>query len=213
MPLPPLPSFQSKVLPVIVLQSAEEAVPLANAMLEGGIDVLEITLRSKAGLPAIEAIAKALPEVAVGAGTVLSAADLRAARDAGAQFALSPGATPDLLQAGQTTGIPFVPGVMTPSEVLSALSAGFELLKLFPAAQAGGLGMLRALAGPFPQLRFCPTGGITLENFVAFLALPNVSIVGGSWLTPASMVQSKDWAGLQRLAQQATDETKRAQTL
>ncbi len=213
MPLPPLPSFQSKVLPVIVLQSAEEAVPLANAMLEGGIDVLEITLRSKAGLPAIEAIAKALPEVAVGAGTVLSAADLRAARDAGAQFALSPGATPDLLQAGQTTGIPFVPGVMTPSEVLSALSAGFELLKLFPAAQAGGLGMLRALAGPFPQLRFCPTGGITLENFGAFLALPNVSIVGGSWLTPASMVQSKDWAGLQRLAQQATDETKRAQTL
>jgi 2-dehydro-3-deoxyphosphogluconate aldolase/(4S)-4-hydroxy-2-oxoglutarate aldolase len=182
-------------------------------MLEGGIDVLEITLRSKAGLPAIEAIAKALPEVAVGAGTVLSAADLRAARDAGAQFALSPGATPDLLQAGQTTGIPFVPGVMTPSEVLSALSAGFELLKLFPAAQAGGLGMLRALAGPFPQLRFCPTGGITLENFGAFLALPNVSIVGGSWLTPASMVQSKDWAGLQRLAQQATDETKRAQTL
>jgi len=213
LPLPPLPSFQSKVLPVIVLQSAEEAVPLANAMLEGGIDVLEITLRSKAGLPAIEAIAKALPEVAVGAGTVLSAADLRAARDAGAQFALSPGATPDLLQAGQTTGIPFVPGVMTPSEVLSALSAGFELLKLFPAAQAGGLGMLRALAGPFPQLRFCPTGGITLENFGAFLALPNVSIVGGSWLTPASMVQSKDWAGLQRLAQQATDETKRAQTL
>ncbi|CAM8629250.1 Eda 2-keto-3-deoxy-6-phosphogluconate aldolase [Burkholderiales bacterium] len=207
------PRFESKILPVIVLQSVEEAVPLAHAMREGGIDVLEITLRSKAGLPAIEAIAKAVPEVVVGAGTVLTPDDLAAAKNAGAQFALSPGATPELLAAGQACGIPFVPGVMTPSEAMSALAAGFELLKLFPASQAGGLGMLRAMAGPFPQCRFCPTGGITLENFGAFLALPNVAMVGGSWLTPPNMVQTKDWAGLRRLAQQATDETRRAQTL
>ncbi|MEY2777702.1 MAG: hypothetical protein RLY30_1800 [Pseudomonadota bacterium] len=213
MSLPALPSFQSKVLPVIVLQSVEEAVPLAHALLEGGVDVLEITLRSKAGLPAIEAIARALPEVAVGAGTVITPEDLRAARDAGAKFALSPGATPALLQAGRDAGIAFVPGVMTPSEAMAAMAEGYSLLKLFPAAQAGALGMLRALAGPFPQLRFCPTGGITLENFGAFLSLPNVAMVGGSWLTPASMVQSGDWNGLRTLARQATDETQRAQTL
>jgi len=213
MSMPALPQFQSKVLPVIVLQSVEEAVPLAHAMLEGGIDVLEITLRSAAGLPSIEAIARALPEIAVGAGTVITPEDLAAARDAGAQFALSPGANLALLEAGQTGGLPFVPGVMTPSEVMTAMAMGYSLLKLFPAAQAGGLGMLRALSGPFPQLRFCPTGGITLENFGAFLSLPNVSMVGGSWLTPSSMVQSRDWSGLKELARQATEETRRAQTL
>lgn len=213
MSMPALPRFQSKVLPVIVLQSAQEAVPLAHALLEGGVDVLEITLRSPAGLPAIEAIAKALPEVAVGAGTVITPEDLTAARNAGAQFALSPGATPALLEAGRDCGVAFIPGVLTPSEVMAAMALGYSLLKLFPAAQAGGLGMLRALSGPFPQLRFCPTGGITLENFGAFLSLPNVPMVGGSWLTPASLVQAKDWDGLRALARQATDESQRAPTL
>jgi 2-dehydro-3-deoxyphosphogluconate aldolase/(4S)-4-hydroxy-2-oxoglutarate aldolase len=213
MSLPKLPHFQSKILPVIVLHTVEEAVPLAHAMLEGGIDVMEVTLRSSAGLPSIEAIAKAVPEMVVGAGTVITPEDLTAAKQAGAQFALSPGANQALLEAGRTCGIPFVPGVMTPTEAMSAMSHGYELLKLFPATQAGGLGMLRAMAGPFPHLRFCPTGGITLENFGAFLGLPNVAMVGGSWLTPPSMVQSRDWAGLRRLAQQATDETRGAQTL
>jgi len=191
------------VIPVIVLEDPIHAVPLARALLAGGLTVLEVTLRSDAAPPGIRAIAREVPQARVGAGTVVSAADLAAARDAGAQFAVSPGCTPALLQAARTCGLPFLPGVMTPSDVAAALAAGYDTMKFFPAAQAGGVEMLKALAGPFPHAKFCPTGGISLATAPDFLALPNVVCVGGSWITPAASVQASDWAAITRLAQQA----------
>jgi 2-dehydro-3-deoxyphosphogluconate aldolase/(4S)-4-hydroxy-2-oxoglutarate aldolase len=191
------------VIPVIVLEDAAQAVPLARALLAGGLTVLEVTLRSEAALQSIRLIARELPQAIVGAGTVLSAADLMAAREAGAHFAVSPGSTPALLEAGRSCGLPFLPGVMTPSDVMAAFAAGYDILKFFPAAQAGGVDMLKALAGPLPGVRFCPTGGISLANAPDFLALPNVCCVGGSWVTPADAVRASDWATITRLAQQA----------
>lgn len=191
------------VMPVIVLDRVADAVPLARALVAGGIRVLEVTLRTPAALDSIRAIAAEVPDAILGAGTVVTPADLDAAAKAGAVFAVSPGASPELLRAGRESAIPLLPGVMTPSDVINALSAGQTAMKLFPAAQAGGLGMLKALSGPFPQVRFCPTGGIDLASAPAYLCLPNVACVGGSWLTPADRVKAGDWAAVTELARAA----------
>lgn len=198
------PSFTSRVVPVIVLTDAKHAVPLAHALLEGGIDVMEITLRSDAALDAIEAVARAVPQMHLGAGTVTRASDVPRIIDAGARFALSPGCTDALVDAVRATGLPFIPGVMTPGEVMRARDQGFKLMKLFPAQQAGGLGMLKALGAPIPDVRFCPTGGVSPDNLRDFLALPNVAMAGGSWLTPADALREGDWARIGRLAREAT---------
>jgi 2-dehydro-3-deoxyphosphogluconate aldolase/(4S)-4-hydroxy-2-oxoglutarate aldolase len=191
------------VMPVIVLDQVADAVPLARALVAGGIRVLEVTLRTPAALDCMRAIAAEVPDAILGAGTVVTPGDLDAAAAAGAVFAVSPGASPDLLRAGREAAIPLLPGVMTPSDVINALAAGYTAMKLFPAAQAGGLGMLKALGGPFPQVRFCPTGGIDLASAPTFLALPNVACVGGSWLTPADRVKAGDWAAITELARAA----------
>jgi 2-dehydro-3-deoxyphosphogluconate aldolase / (4S)-4-hydroxy-2-oxoglutarate aldolase len=198
------PSFKSKVVPVIALNDVAHAVPLAHALLAGGIDVMEITLRTAAGLPSIEAVAKAVPQMHVGAGTVTRAQDVYAVRDAGATFALSPGCSEAIVEAVKQTGLAFIPGVMTPSELMAARDHGFTLMKLFPAQQAGGVGMLKAMSGPFPDIRFCPTGGISLANMKEHLALPNVAMVGGSWLTPTDVMKAGDWAAITQLAAEAT---------
>ncbi|MBA4257489.1 MAG: keto-deoxy-phosphogluconate aldolase, partial [Polaromonas sp.] len=183
---------------------AAHAVPLAHALLAGGIDVMEITLRSDAALAAIEAVARAVPEMHVGAGTVTRVADVARVVDAGASFALSPGCTDALVQAVRDARLPFVPGVMTPGEVMRTRDMGFGLMKLFPAAQAGGLAMLKALGAPLPDVAFCPTGGVSPETLADFLALPNVAMAGGSWLTPADALAQGDWARITRLAAEAT---------
>jgi 2-dehydro-3-deoxyphosphogluconate aldolase/(4S)-4-hydroxy-2-oxoglutarate aldolase len=199
-----IPRFATRVLPVIVITHVHQAVPLAHALLEGGIDAMEITLRHAAGLPAIEAVAREVPEMVVGAGTVTQASELTQVRNAGAKFALSPGMTPALITAAKQTGLPFIPGVMTPGEIMLAREAGFQLAKLFPAAQSGGLGMLKALQGPLGDMRFCPTGGITADQLPQYLSQPNVAMVGGSWLTPAEQVSNQDWTSIAQLAREAT---------
>lgn len=198
------PTFRSRVVPVIVLTDADQAVPLADALLEGGIDVMEITLRSDAALAGIEAVARAVPEMHLGAGTVTRAHEVQRVLDAGARFALSPGCTDALVQAMQAARLPFIPGVMTPGEVMLRREQGFSLMKLFPAQQAGGLGMLKALGAPLPDVRLCPTGGVSPENLKDFLKLPNVAMAGGSWLTPADAMASGDWLRITQLAREAT---------
>jgi len=189
------------VIPVIVLHSTEHAVPMAEALLAGGIRVLEVTLRTPQGLTCIEAIAKQLPEAIVGAGTVRNAADAAAAARAGARFAVSPGYTSKLGQACRDLDLPLLPGVATSSEIMMAQEDGFTELKFFPAVQSGGIQMLKAWQGPFGELRFCPTGGISPGNAAEFLALSNVVCVGGSWLVPASAVESGNWSLITELAQ------------
>ncbi len=201
--LPALPAFRSRVVPVVVIDDARTAVPLAQALLDGGIDVMEITLRSDAALAAIEAVARAVPAMHLGAGTVTRAADVPRVVDAGARFALSPGCTEALVDAVRAVGLPFIPGVMTPGEVMRAREHGFLLQKLFPAVQAGGVPLLRALAAPLPDVRFCPTGGLTPDNLASFLDQPNVAMAGGSWLTPADAVAAGDWSRITRLAREA----------
>lgn len=188
------------VLPVIVIDRIDDAVPLARALIAGGIRVLEVTLRTPAGLDAIATIGTEVPEVVVGAGTVTTPAELEQVTRAGARFAVSPGLTPVLRDAGGQGFAPLLPGVMTPAEVMQARDAGFTTLKLFPAAQAGGIGMLKALAGPFADVRFCPTGGVSADNAREFLALPNVVCVGGSWLAPKALIDDKDWSAISQLA-------------
>jgi 2-dehydro-3-deoxyphosphogluconate aldolase/(4S)-4-hydroxy-2-oxoglutarate aldolase len=192
------------VIPVIVLRRVEDAVPLAEALLAGGVKVLEVTMRTDAALACIEAIARALPEAIIGAGTIRNALDARAAHAVGAQFAVSPGYTAEVGAACRDLKLPLLPGVATASEVMVASSAGHSLLKFFPAQQAGGVPMLKALGGPFTDVLFCPTGGITLETAPQFLALPNVKVCGGSWLTPQDAVDAKDWARITRLAREAS---------
>lgn len=210
----PLPQFQSRVVPVVVVSDAAQAVPMAEALLAGGVDVMEITLRSDAALAAIEAVARAVPAMQVGAGTVTRASEVASVQSAGARFGLSPGATPELLAAVRAAGLPFVPGVATPGEAMAARDAGFTLLKCFPAAQLGGVEVLKAWGGPLPDLRFCPTGGVSLSNMASFLSLPNVAMVGGSWLTPAAAVAAGDWARVTQLAREAIEaaEALRART-
>jgi 2-dehydro-3-deoxyphosphogluconate aldolase/(4S)-4-hydroxy-2-oxoglutarate aldolase len=189
-----------RVIPVITIQRVADAVPLAEALVGGGIKLLEITLRTEAGLAGAEAIIRAVPDAVVGIGTILTPADLARAVAVGARFALSPGATPALLEAAAAAEIPFMPGIATASELMAAMAHGFDTVKFFPASTAGGIAGLRALAGPFPRARFCPTGGISEANLAEWLAQPNVVAVGGSWLTPAAEVAAGDWAALRARA-------------
>jgi 2-dehydro-3-deoxyphosphogluconate aldolase/(4S)-4-hydroxy-2-oxoglutarate aldolase len=193
----------SPVIPVVTISDVAHAVPLAKALVRGGIRVIEVTLRTPAALKVIEAIAASVPDILLGAGTVVTPAHLRDAERAGAAFAISPGSTPALLGAAQSSKIPFLPGVATPSEIMRTVDAGFEHLKFFPAEVFGGTDALKAFGGPFPSVRFCPTGGISAENAARYLALPNVVCVGGSWLTPAAAVAAGNWAEVERLAREA----------
>lgn len=190
------------VVPVIVLHDVVTAVPLARALVAGGVRMLEVTLRTPQALACMEAIARDVPEAVVGAGTVRNAADVQRAQQAGARFAVSPGYTPALGQACRDAGLALLPGVATGSEIMQATADGFTELKFFPAVQAGGVAMLKAWAGPFFDVRFCPTGGITPHNAPEFLALPNVVCVGGSWLVPTDAVARRDWARVTQLAQE-----------
>jgi 2-dehydro-3-deoxyphosphogluconate aldolase/(4S)-4-hydroxy-2-oxoglutarate aldolase len=192
----------ARVIPVIAIDDPEHAVPLARALVAGGICVLEVTLRTAHGLAAIRAMAD-VPGAIVGVGTLTQAAEFAAARDAGAVFGVSPGLTPALIEAARKSGLPLLPGVMTPSEVLAAREAGFRELKLFPAVPAGGVGMLNAIAGPIPDITFCPTGGISIDTAAQFLACKNVACVGGSWLTPKDALQAGDWDRITALARAA----------
>jgi len=191
------------VIPVIVLHEVAHAVPMARALVEGGVRVLEVTLRTPVALACMEAIARDVPEAIVGAGTLRTVADVRAARDAGCRFGVSPGYTLEIGAACREAHVPLLPGVATASEVMAANADGLAFLKFFPATAAGGLPMLKALAGPFPDVVFCPTGGITVETAPQFLALPNVRVCGGSWLTPADALAAGDWGRITRLAREA----------
>jgi 2-dehydro-3-deoxyphosphogluconate aldolase / (4S)-4-hydroxy-2-oxoglutarate aldolase len=188
------------VIPVIVLNDVAHAVPMARALVAGGVRMLEVTLRTPQALACIEAIAKAVPEAIVGAGTVRTKADAQAAAMAGARFAVSPGYTSAVGQACRDTGLALLPGVATGSEIMMAQQDGFTELKFFPAMQAGGPAMLKAWGGPFFDVRFCPTGGVTLQNAPEFLALANVVCVGGSWIVPADAMAQGDWARITQLA-------------
>ena len=191
------------VVPVVVVDELATAVPIARALVAGGLPVIELTLRTPVALDAIRAIADEVPEILLGAGTVLSAGQAEQALDAGAQFLVSPGATPPLLAGMAETGLPFLPGTATVSEVLAVLEAGWTEMKFFPAEAAGGTAYLSSIASPVPTARFCPTGGITLASARGYLSLPNVGCVGGSWLTPREAVASGDWGRVERLAAEA----------
>lgn len=192
------------VIPVIVVEKIEHAVPLARALVAGGVRVLELTLRTPVALQAIEAIAREVEGAIIGVGTITRPEDFDLSTKAGAVFGVSPGLTPVLASAAKDSALPLLPGVMTPSDVITARAAGFSELKLFPAQQAGGIGMLRALAGPFPDVTFCPTGGVSAATAPDFLALPNVACVGGSWLTPRDAIDAGDWSRITALAREAT---------
>jgi 2-dehydro-3-deoxyphosphogluconate aldolase/(4S)-4-hydroxy-2-oxoglutarate aldolase len=193
----------SPVMPVVTIEEAAAAPDLARALVRGGITVIEVTLRTPQALAAIEAIASAVPEIRVGAGTVMSPDDLNLAANAGAAFAISPGATRELLAAGANFRIPYLPAVATASELMAGLAAGFRYFKLFPANVAGGIQALKAFQGPFAEARFCPTGGINLQTAGSYLDLPNVLCVGGSWLTPLDLQKSRDWSRIESLAREA----------
>lgn len=188
------------VLPVVTIEDAGKAVDLARALLAGGINTIEVTLRTPAALEAIRQIAAHAPEMIVGAGTVLSADDLDAAIEAGAAYALSPGGTPKLMKAAKKRAIPFIPGIATASEVMRGLELGYTHFKIFPAEQVGGVAALKALGAPLPGARFCPTGGIRAETAASYLAQPNVLCVGGSWIAPADKINAGDWAAIEAAA-------------
>ena len=191
------------VVPVLTVTRIEDAAPLARALVAGGLPVLEVTLRTPVGLDAVAAMRRAAPGAVIGVGTVTRAEELERAERAGARFAVSPGFAPALAAAAARGGCPLLPGVMTPSELMAARAAGFTALKLFPAQPAGGVGMLRALGAPFPDVVFCPTGGVTAANAAEYLALDNVACVGGSWVAPADRVAAGDWAAIEVLARGA----------
>ncbi len=191
------------VIPVLTIERVADAAPLARALVKGGLPVLEVTFRTPVAVAALAEIVREVPEAIVGAGTVLDATQLRQAIAAGARFAVSPGWTPALAEAMQTSDLPFLPGVQTVSEALAARDRGFEVLKFFPADAAGGTAWLKAVAAPLAGLRFCPTGGIGLETAPAYLALPNVACVGGSWVAPRDAIAAGDWSRVERLASQA----------
>jgi 2-dehydro-3-deoxyphosphogluconate aldolase/(4S)-4-hydroxy-2-oxoglutarate aldolase len=191
------------VMPVVVLDSLDHAVPVARALVAGGLPAIELTLRTPVALDAIRAIAAEVPDILVGAGTITTPANAKEALEAGAQFLVSPGTTRQLLHAMQDTGLPFLPGTATVSEVLAALEAGVTEMKFFPAEASGGAAFLKAVGAPVPAARFCPTGGITLASAPSYLALPNVGCVGGSWITPADALEAGDWGRVARLAAEA----------
>lgn len=196
-----------KVVPVVVLDSVDDAEPLAEALLAGGLDIMEITFRTEAAAGSIERIAKSFPEILVGAGTLLTPDQARAARDAGAVFGLAPGLNPEVVEAATAAGLTFSPGIMTPSEIERALSLGCRLLKFFPAGAAGGPGMLKALAGPYGHtgVKFIPTGGISAANLTDYLALPVVAAIGGSWMVDRKLVADKRWDEITRLTREALE--------
>lgn len=191
------------VIPVIVIEKLEHAAPLAEALCAGGLKVLEVTLRTPVALAAVEAMRKVVPDAIVGVGTLTRPAEFKQAEAAGSMFGVSPGLTSELAQAAQSVNFPLLPGVMTPTEVIAARLYGYTALKLFPAMQAGGIGMLKACASPFGDVVFCPTGGITRESAPDFLALPNVKCVGGSWVCPPKLMDAGDWQGIEQLAKDA----------
>jgi len=194
---------RAPVIPVLTVNAVEHAAPLARALVAGGLPVLELTLRTACALDALAAMREAVPAAIIGVGTLTRAQDFAAAARAGAHFGVSPGLTPALLEAAREAPFPLLPGVMTPSELIAARAAGYDACKLFPAHQAGGVEMLKALAGPFPDHLFCPTGGVTPDNAPRYLALPNVACVGGSWVAPAALLAAGDWAGVEALARAA----------
>jgi len=191
------------VVPVIVVEELDWAVPLARALLAGGVRVLEITLRTTIAVDAIRLVAREVPEAVVGAGTVLTPEQLRAVEDAGGLFAISPGLTPSLLEAADGGGIPLIPGIATVSELMTGMERGYRHFKFFPAEAAGGVKALKAISGPFPRLAFCPTGGITPDNYRDYLSLDSVLCVGGSWLVPAEALKNNDWKRITSLASEA----------
>lgn len=192
------------VIPVIVLNDVAHAVPMARALLAGGLRMLEITMRTSAALACMRAITKDVPHAVVGAGTIRSAADAEAAASAGARFFVSPGYTHDVGLACREMRLPLLPGVATSSEIMMAQEDGFKQLKFFPAMQAGGVAMLKAWSGPFSDIKFCPTGGVTLQNAPELLALPNVEVVGGTWLTPQDLMERGEWAKITQMAKEAS---------
>jgi len=193
----------SPVMPVMVINHVEQAVPLAKALIAGGLKVLEITLRTPSALECIRRIKAEVPDAIVGAGTIINTQTLKQALDAGAQFVVTPGTTPSLLEATLNCGVPVLPGVITPSEVMRLLENGVTAMKFFPAEAAGGIPMLKSIGGPLPQVTFCPTGGVNPNNAPDYLALSNVACVGGSWMAPADLVDAGDWTEITRRAAEA----------
>ncbi|GLR86025.1 bifunctional 4-hydroxy-2-oxoglutarate aldolase/2-dehydro-3-deoxy-phosphogluconate aldolase [Bradyrhizobium iriomotense] len=189
------------VIPVLTIERLEDAVPLARALVAGGVKTLEVTLRTSVAIEAAKAMISEVPEAIVGIGTILNPADLARAEALGVKFGISPGGTPDLLKAAADSALPFAPGIATASELMQALALGFDVAKFFPAEQAGGIKGLRALGGPFPNVRFCPTGGVGEANAATWLAEPNVLAVGGSWLCPAAEIRAGNWAGITAICQ------------
>jgi len=200
---------EGPVIPVIVIHRLEHAVPLASALVAGGVRVLEITLRTPVAVEAIRLISEGVPEAIVGAGTVINAEELKAVEQAGALFAISPGLTPELLEAANRGAIALIPGVSTISELMTGISRGYTHFKFFPAEAAGGVKTLKAFAGPFPAIKFCPTGGITPETCNDYLALANVMCVGGSWLVPSDAVENERWEEVTALAKEAVQKARR----
>ncbi|MBR0872753.1 bifunctional 4-hydroxy-2-oxoglutarate aldolase/2-dehydro-3-deoxy-phosphogluconate aldolase [Bradyrhizobium tropiciagri] len=201
---------QAVVIPVLTIERLEDAVPLAKALVAGGVRTLEVTLRTAVAAEAAKAVIAEVPEAIVGIGTILNGDDLARAEALGAKFGISPGATPELLKAAASSRLPFAPGIATASELMQALAYGFDVVKFFPAEQAGGIKALRALAGPFPNVRVCPTGGIGEANAATWLAEPNVLAVGGSWLCPAADIRAGNWAGITAMCAQAMKSLKSA---
>ena len=198
------------VIPVLTIERLEHAVPLAKALVAGGVRMLEVTLRTPVAIEAAKAMISEVPDAIVGIGTILNGDDLARAEALGAKFGISPGATPELLKAAAASPLPFAPGIATASELMQALAHGFDLVKFFPAEQSGGIKALRALAGPFPNIRVCPTGGIGEANAASWLAEPNVVAVGGSWLCPAADIRTSNWAGITAMCARAMKSLKPA---
>jgi 2-dehydro-3-deoxyphosphogluconate aldolase/(4S)-4-hydroxy-2-oxoglutarate aldolase len=196
---------QGPVVPVLVIENVEDAVPIAKALIAGGINVLEVTLRTEAAMDVIRTIAKEVPEAYIGAGTVTNREQLKEVTEAGAKFAISPGLTADLLKAGKEGTIPLIPGVSNISDLMTAKDAGYTHLKFFPAEAAGGVNALKSIGGPFPDIAFCPTGGISPSNYKSYLALPNVHCCGGSWLAPKDAIVNKQWSVITELAKEAVN--------
>ncbi|MFP6098501.1 bifunctional 4-hydroxy-2-oxoglutarate aldolase/2-dehydro-3-deoxy-phosphogluconate aldolase [Helicobacter pylori] len=193
----------SPIIPVVVIENIKDAVPLAQSLIEGGIPIIEVTLRSSCALEAIELIAKNVPKMRVGAGTILNLTQLEQAQNRGAEFLISPGLTPSLLEHAKKKNMPLIPGVSSSSEVMQALELGYNALKFFPAEYCGGVKLLNAFNGPFKGVKFCPTGGISADNMRSYLNLENVLCVGGSWLTPKNLIQNKEWDKITEICKRA----------
>ncbi len=193
----------SPIVPVVVIENIKDAVPLAQTLIEGGIPIIEVTLRSSCALEAIELIAKNVPKMRVGAGTILNLTQLEQAQNRGAEFLISPGLTIKLLEHAKKKDMPLIPGVSSSSEVMQALELGYNALKFFPAEYCGGVKLLNAFNGPFKGVKFCPTGGVSVDNMRSYLALENVVCVGGSWLTPKNLIQNKEWDKITEICKRA----------